>query len=307
MQAKLNVSDLIIPAFIAISASLVSLVEPRFISEANLRNLSAQIAPLLIISVGQAFTVIAGGLDLSIAAVMAFSGVVGILAIPYVGIVGGMVAMILAGALMGLLNGLIISRLKASALIVTLGIASIAEAVALILSNGVPVYSVPSELISTFGFGRIFGVNISFILAFGVIATGAFLLRFTTLGRYIYAVGSNSSAATKSGLNVSLITMGVYVIAGITAGVAAIVMTSWVSAAAPVAQPGVTLQSIAAVVLGGVALTGGAGGMRHVLYGVLILGGMTNAMNLLGVSSYYQILAIGFVIIAAVSLDTFRK
>lgn len=307
MQAKLNVSDLIIPAFIAISASLVSLVEPRFISEANLRNLSAQIAPLLIISVGQAFTVIAGGLDLSIAAVMAFSGVVGILAIPYVGIVGGMVAMILAGALMGLLNGLIISRLKASALIVTLGIASIAEAVALILSNGVPVYSVPSELISTFGFGRIFGVNISFILAFGVIATGAFLLRFTTLGRYIYAVGSNSSAATKSGLNVSLITMGVYVIAGITAGVAAIVMTSWVSAAAPVAQPGVTLQSIAAVVLGGVALTGGVGGMRHVLYGVLILGGMTNAMNLLGVSSYYQILAIGFVIIAAVSLDTFRK
>lgn len=306
-KARLVGTEIAMPVFIAVFAGIVALVEPRFLSVANLRNLAVQIAPLTIIAVGQAFTVIAGGLDLSIAAVMALSGVAGILAVPHVGLAGGLACMILVGGLAGLLNGLIISRLRASPLIVTLGIASIAEAIALILSNGVPLYAVPGELTSTIGFGRILGINTSFLVALAMLALGAFLLRFTVFGRYVYAVGSNQSAAFKSGINVPLVTMLVYAFAGVMGGVAAIVMTAWVSAAAPVAQPGLTLQSIAAVVLGGVLLTGGAGGMRHVLYGVLVLGTMTNAMNMLGISSYYQILAIGIVIIAAVSLDVFRK
>lgn len=307
MKTKLPGTEIAMPVFIAAFAGIVWLVEPRFLSGANLRNLAAQMAPLMIIAVGQAFTVIAGGLDLSIAAIMALAGVAGILAVPHVGLLGGLACMVLVGGLAGLLNGLVISRLRASPLIVTLGVASIAEAIALILSNGVPLYGVPSQLTSTIGFGRILGINTSFLVALSMLAIGAFLLRFTIFGRYIYAVGSNQSSALKSGIKVTHVTMLVYAFAGVMAGVAAIVMTAWVSAAAPVALSGLTLQSIAAVVLGGVLLTGGAGGMRHVFYGVLVLGTMTNAMNMLSISSYYQILAIGIVIIAAVSLDVFRK
>ncbi|MCO5149262.1 MULTISPECIES: ABC transporter permease [unclassified Shinella] len=300
-------NEIAMPFFLVIFVGVVSLIEPRFVSAANLRNLAAQIAPLMIIAIGQAFTVIAGGLDLSIAAIMAFSAVIGILAVPEFGLVGGLACMMLVGGLVGLVNGVIISRLNASPLIVTLGIASIAEALALILSNGVPLYAVPKDLVATIGFGRTFGFNNSFLLALAMLVLGAFLLRRTVFGRYVYAMGSNRSAAMKSGINVLMVTTLVYTLAGVMAGVAAIVMTAWISAATPVAPPGLTLQSIAAVVLGGVLLTGGAGGMHHVLYGVLVLGTLTNALNMLGISSYFQTLAIGVVIIAAVSLDVFRK
>lgn len=306
MRWKHSIQDILMPLVLVVLTTGISLIEPRFLSAANLRNLAAQIAPLMIISVGQAFTVIAGGLDLSLAAIAALSGVAGILAIPHVGIAGGIAVMILVGMIAGLANGFIISRLRASPLIVTLGIASICEATALIISNGIPIYAVPNEMISTIGFGRIFGVNVGFIIALVVLILGAFVLRFTIVGRYIYAIGSNKSAALKTGINVPNVTMAVFIIAGAMAGVAAIVTTSWISAAAPVAQPGLTLQSIAAVVLGGVLLTGGAGGMHHVVYGVIILGAITNAMNMLGISSYYQTLAVGVVIIAAVSLDVAR-
>lgn len=299
-------SEAILPLFIVLLASGVALLEPRFLSASNLRNLMSQIAPLTILAVGQAIVIIAGGLDLSIAAILALSGVMGVLAMPAVGMVGGMFVMVLVGALAGLVNGLLISRLRASPFIVTLGVASICEAIALVLSNGVPLYGVPEAMASTIGFGRIFGINVVFLIAMAVLGLGAVLLNYSVLGRYIYATGSNQNAAFRSGVNVPAVTLSVYLISGSLAGIAAIVMTAWVSAASPVASPGITLQSVAAVILGGVLLTGGSGGMRHVLYGVIVLGTLSNSMNMLGISSYYQILAVGLVILAAVSLDVFR-
>lgn len=299
-------SEAILPLFIVLLAAGVALLEPRFLSASNLRNLMSQIAPLTILAVGQAIVIIAGGLDLSIAAILALSGVMGVLAMPAVGMVGGMFVMVLVGALAGLVNGLLISRLRASPFIVTLGVASICEAIALVLSNGVPLYGVPETMASTIGFGRIFGINVVFLIAMAVLGLGAVLLNYSVLGRYIYATGSNQNAAFRSGVNVPAVTLSVYLISGSLAGIAAIVMTAWVSAASPVASPGITLQSVAAVILGGVLLTGGSGGMRHVLYGVIVLGTLSNSMNMLGISSYYQILAVGLVILAAVSLDVFR-
>ena len=286
---------------------VAGLIEPRFWSFDNLFNLSRQLAPLMILVSGQVFAVISGGLDLSVASVLAFAGVVGVLVMPDVGIGGGLLLMVVTGAFVGLINGLIITRFRVSPLIVTLGMLSVAKGLALILTGGIPNYDVPEVLVDTLGYGGVFGVPVPAIFAVATLLFGAFLLKYTVFGRYVYAIGSNSTAAFNSGINVKLHTTLVYVMCGGMAGVGAIVLTSWVSAAQPLAAAGLELQSLAAVVVGGVALTGGAGTMLQAFYGALILGMLSNVLNMAGVSSFLQTLTIGLVIVIAVILDQVRR
>lgn len=302
-----NLGDLVLPAFIIVYSAITGLLEPRFLSLENLDNLASQLAPLFVMSVGQAFTIISGGLDLSMAAVMSISGIAGILAVKYVGVWGGAAVMALVGLATGTVTGFLIAYQRTSPFIVTLGMSSVVTAIALILAHGVPIYTIPPELASVIGFGHFLGVPISFEIAVALMLLGSFILRRTVFGRYVYAIGSNTSAAVRSGIPVAFYTMLVYSFAGFSSGVAAIILTAWVNAAQPVAEPEMTLKSIAAVVLGGIALTGGSGGMIHVLYGCIILGALSNSMTMVGVSSYYQILAVGIVIIVAVMLDRFRR
>jgi ribose/xylose/arabinose/galactoside ABC-type transport system permease subunit len=304
---RLNLGELIMPAFIVVYSAIIAAIEPRFLSAGNLNNLAGQIAPLLLMSVGQAFAIISGGLDLSMAAVMSLSGVVGILLVPVVGVWGAIVVMAAFGLLTGLFTGYIVAYQRTSPFIVTLGMASVATAVALILAHGVPIYTVPPALTASIGFGHFLGVPVSFEIAIALLLVGSFLLRRTVFGRYVYAIGSNKSAAIRSGVNVSFHTMLVYGFAGCSAGIASIVLTSWVGAAQPVAEPDMTLKSIASSVLGGIALNGGSGGMIHVFYGCIVLGALSNSLTLVGVSSFYQILAVGIVIIVAVMLDRVRR
>jgi ribose transport system permease protein len=303
----MNIGELIMPTFIVVYSAIIAVIEPRFLSWGNLNNLAGQIAPLLLMSVGQAFTIISGGLDLSMAAVMSLSGVIGILMVPVVGIWGAVLVMAAFGLLAGLFTGYVIAYQRTSPFIVTLGMASVATAIALILAHGVPIYTVPPELTALIGFGHFLGVPVSFEIAIVLLLAGSFLLRRTVFGRYVYAIGSNKSAAIRSGVNVSFYTMLVYGVAGFSAGVAGIVLTSWVGAAQPVAEPDMTLKSIASAVLGGIALNGGSGSMIHVFYGCIVLGALSNSLTLVGVSSFYQILAVGIVIIVAVMLDRVRR
>ena len=302
-----NLGDLVLPAFIIAYSLIADLLEPRFLSWENLDNLASQLAPLLVMSVGQAFTIISGGLDLSMAAVMSLSGIVGILSVKYVGVWGGLVVMALVGLVTGTFTGFLIAYQRTSPFIITLGMASVVTAIALILGHGVPIYTIPPEYTNLIGFGHFLGLPVSFVIAIALMLIGSFILRRTVFGRYTYAIGSNTSAAVRSGIPVAFYTMLVYAFAGFSSGVAAIILTAWVNAAQPVAEPDMTLRSIAAVVLGGIALTGGSGGIIHVLYGCIILGALANSMTMVGVSSYYQILAIGIVIIVAVMLDRFRR
>jgi ribose transport system permease protein len=184
---------------------------------------------------------------------------------------------------------------------------SVAQACALILSNGTPIYEVPASYAQFVGFDSLMGVPWSVWIAIGTALGGGFLLSRTVFGRYVYAIGSNSKAATKSGVNVPFFTMLVYGLSGLTAAIGAIILTAWVGSAQPIAAPDITLQSLAAVVLGGVALTGGRGSMAQVIYGVTMLSMMSNVMNMIGVSAYYQTLVIGVVIILAVVLDRLRR
>jgi ribose transport system permease protein len=304
---RLSVSELIMPSFIVIYSIIITVIEPRFLSWGNLDNLASQIAPLLVMSVGQAFAIISGGLDLSMASVMSLSGVVAILLVPTVGVWAAIFVMAIFGMLTGLFTGYIIAYQRTTPFIVTLGMASVTTAIALILAHGVPIYTVPPELVTVIGFGHFLGAPVSFEIALAMLLLGSFLLRRTVFGRYVYAIGSNKSAAVRSGVNVAWYTMLVYGFTGFATGVASIVLTSWVGAAQPVAEPDMTLKSIAAVVLGGIALNGGSGGMIHVLYGCIVLGALSNSLTLVGVSSFYQILAVGIVIIVAVMLDRVRR
>jgi len=299
-------SSLTLPLFIVAMAVGAAILEPKFASLANLRNLATQMIPLLILAVGQAFAIISGGLDLSLAAVMSLAGVLGVLAMEQYGALVGIAVMLCTGILMGGVSGTIIACFRVSPLVVTLGILSVAQASALILSSGVPIYTIHPAYADAVGYGTWLGIPSSVWIGAGAAILAGLVLRHTVFGRHVYAIGSSISAATKSGINVRSTTILVYATSGLCAALGSVVLTAWVGSAQPVAAPNLTLESLAAVVLGGVALTGGAGGIRQVAYGVIILSMLSNIMNMIGVSAYYQTLVIGVVIILAVILDRLR-
>jgi ribose/xylose/arabinose/galactoside ABC-type transport system permease subunit len=299
--------DTALPVLIALIAIVAGIIEPRFWTVDNLLNLARQMVPLLVVSVGQAFAIITGGLDLSLAAIISLCGVGGVLTMNRFGIASGIGCMLLIGVATGMLSGSIIAYFRTTPLVVTLGMLSVAQACALILSNGTPIYDVPAPYAELIGFDSIAGLPWSVWIGIATTLGGGFLLRYTVFGRYVYAIGSNKSAAAKSGVDVPLYTMLVYALSGLCAAIAAIVLTAWVGSAQPVAAADITLQSVAAVVLGGVALAGGRGSMLQVIYGVTMLSMLSNVMNMIGVSAYYQTLVIGFVIILAVVLDRLRR
>lgn len=304
---RLTHPDAMLPIFIAVIALVAGLIQPRFWSIDNALNLARQMVPLMIISTGQAFAIIVGGLDLSLAAVMSLSGVVGVLAMQHWGIPAGIAVMLATGCLVGAVSGAVIAYLKTTPLVVTLGMLSVAQGLALIAAGGVPIYDVPPAFVQGVGFDNLLGVPVTVLIAVFVALAGAFVLQRTVFGRYVYAIGSSSSAASKSGVDVRLCTWFVYVISGLCAAIGAVVLTAWVGSAQPIAAPNITLESLAAVVLGGVALTGGSGSIRQVFLGVLVLSMLSNVMNMIGVSAYFQTLVVGVVIILAVVLDRVRR
>jgi ribose transport system permease protein len=307
IRQRFDLKNFVLPLFIALLALVTGFVEPRFWTTENILNLSRQISPLLIVSVGQAFAVISGGLDLSLAANVALSGVYGVIVMNQYGVVAGVAAMLATGATVGLINGLFVTRFEVSPLIVTLGMLSVCQGLALMASGGLPIYQMPDAFIDIFGYGAVLGIPTPTVLALLTLLMGIGVLRYTVAGRYIYAIGSKAAAAYASGVNVRLYSVLVYVMSGLTAGVAAIALTAWVNSAQPLAGAGLELRSVAAVVLGGIALTGGSGSMLHALYGAVILGMLSNSLNMIGVSSFMQTLVIGVVILVAVVLDKVRR
>ncbi len=296
-----------LPFLVVLIAVITGIREPNFWSISNAQNLARQLAPLQIVVIGQLFAMISGGLDLSVASVMACSGVLGILSLPYVGLAGSLVVMVLAGLSFGLLNGALIVGFSVSPFIVTLGMLSVVKGMSLLLTGGLPLYSVPDSLVDVVGFGAVAGLPVSSLIASAAMLVGGFVLQTTIFGRHVYAIGSSEAAARNSGVRVGRVRLLVYAISGAISGLAAIVLTSWVSAAQPLAGEGLELQSIAAVVVGGVALAGGSGNMLQAFYGVLMLGLLSNALNMAGVSSFLQVLVVGLVILLAVIVDRLRS
>ena len=286
----------------------LSLWSPWFLTFDNILNILRQCSINGIIAVGATLVIITGGIDLSVGAIVALAAVsAASVAHPdtYPVIVPILVGLAV-GALCGGINGFIIAKGRIAPFIVTLGMMTIVRGGSLVMSDGRPVINLSDEY-NAIGGGYLWGVPLPVFLFIGVVLIGAFLLHFCKFGRHVYAVGGNELAAVVSGLNVGRVKMGVYTLAGLFAGFAGIILSSRVMTGSPAAGAGYELDAIAAVVIGGTSLAGGTGAILGTVIGTLIIGTMNNGLDLLNVSSYFQQIVKGIIIISAVLLDQYTK
>lgn len=286
---------------------ILAVASPNFLTPTNLSSVARQTAVINIMALGMTLIIISGGIDLSVGSILALSGLLGTSAMERkLGIPVGMALGLLTGTLAGFSNGMLITSLKINPFIVTLGTMGIFRGLALIISNGLPVHDIPPGY-SFLGEGTLLGVP--FVLWILVVFAGAMhvLLEHTRLGRYAFAIGSNSDAAFYAGVPVRTVTVAVFSIAGLLTGLAGMIEASRLMTGQPTGGQGYELQAIAAVVIGGGSLRGGEGSVLGTLVGASIMGLLSNGSDLLGVNPYWQQVIIGVVIILAVSFDELRK
>lgn len=287
---------------------VLSIASPYFLTVQNLSSVCRQTAVINIIALGMTLIMVSGGIDLSVGSVMAFAGICGttLLASGW-GLVPSLVGAMLAGAVWGLVNSSLITLLKVSPFIATLGTMGAARGLTLVLTNGMPVVSLPDS------FGRLGDGNVLrvvpvplAILVVLAILTG-FILKYTRLGRYAYAIGSNVEAARYAGVPIRRYLIAIYVFCGALTGLAGMIESSRLMTGQPTAGQGYELSVIASVVIGGGSLSGGEGSVTGTMAGAFLMGLISNGSNLLGVSPFWQQVLIGGVIILAVAVDEFRK
>ncbi|MBU3100249.1 MULTISPECIES: ABC transporter permease [Clostridium] len=285
---------------------IMSVLSPSFLSSQNIFNILQQIAGIGIISVGMTFVILLGGIDLSVGSIVAFTGLVMALAMKANVPVGLAILIgLVLGGLIGCLNGVLIAKLKIQPFIATLGTMTIARGLAYTITNGQPVYSFSKSFKGISGF--IGFVPKPAIVMLIIFALGYYVLTYTKFGRYVYATGGNKVASKLSGINVFKLEILVYTISGICCSIAAILLTSRLDSAVPVAGNGNELDAIAAVAIGGTSMTGGEGRIQGTLIGALIMGVIANGMNLLNIQQGPQLFTKGAIIILAVTIDLIRK
>jgi len=283
---------------------VASIVSDAFLSLTNLMNVARQVSVTAIIAAGMTLVILIAGIDLSVGSILAFSGAVaaGMLTaqmpLPLV-----ILITLAVGVVFGLLNGLFITRWGIPSFITTLAVMVIARGMTLVYTNGYPLV-VSNDFFRFIGNGKVLGIPVPILLMFLVFGIMAWVLRYTSFGRYVYAIGGNEEAARLSGIPVNLIKMAVYGICGTLSALAAIIYTSRLMSAQPTAGNGVELDAIAAVIIGGTSLAGGKGGVAGTLIGALIMGILDNVLNLMNVSPFYQSIAKGLVILIAVLVDS---
>ncbi|HKR47541.1 MAG TPA: ribose ABC transporter permease [Paraburkholderia sp.] len=295
-------------ALLIISVAL-SIVSRDFLTLDNLLNVMRQASINALIAFGMTLVILLGGIDLSAGSVLALSSVIiaTLLSAGTPAVVATLAGLV-AGGLMGFANGLVISKGKVAPFIATLGSMTVLRGLALVVSNGSPISSFSSDFFSLLGGGYVASlVPIPVVLMLVMFGVFWVLLRKTVFGRHIYATGGNAESAKLSGVKVDRIQLWVYTIAGVMSALAGVVLTSRLNSAQPTAGTGYELDAIAAVVLGGTSLTGGRGWIFGTLVGALLIGVLNNGLNLLDVSSFYQQVIKGIVILLAVLIDRGNK
>lgn len=260
-----------------------------------------------ILAVGMTYVILTRGIDLSVGSILAFSGLCSaMVAVQGYGLLAALSAGMFAGAVMGALNGFMVANLSIPPFVATLGMLSVGRGLTFILNDGSPVTDLPEAYLAL-GTGKLGPIGMPIVI-FAIVALFFWLvLKYTTYGRYVYAVGGNEKSARTSGIGVRKVTFSVYVISGLLAGLAGIVLSARTTSALPQAGVSYELDAIAAVVIGGTSLSGGTGSIVGTLFGTLLIGVINNGLNLLGVSSYYQQVAKGLIIVFAVLIDVWRK
>jgi putative xylitol transport system permease protein len=298
-----------IVAVLIVLCIVLSFSNPYFLTLGNIADILRQTAINGILAVGMTYVVLTAGIDLSVGSILALAGIIsGSLVTgghPHSAIVG-IGAGLAVGAAVGAVNGLLVARLSIPPFVATLGMLSAARGLTFIYNDGMPVTDLPDSYL-WIGTGAIAGVPVPVIVFALVVAVFWFILRYTTYGRYIYAVGGNAKSAKTSGISTRKIIFSVYALGGLLAGLAGIILAARTTSALPQAGMSYELDAIAAVVIGGTSLTGGSGSLGGTVVGALLIGVINNGLNLLGVSSYYQQVVKGVIIVGAVLLDASRK
>ncbi len=287
---------------------VLSIIKPNYASRQNLINILRQVSINGLIAIGMTFVIISGGIDLSVGSIAGVGGIVGALlaqgqsANPAVAIIVGC----LVGILLGLINGIIIAYVGVPPFIECLGMMSVARGIAYLLTNAHPVNGLCSGFLAI-GKGYFCGIPIPVIIMIVLFLIALFVLYKTKFGRYIYAIGGNEEAALVSGLKVKVIKVSVYAIIGFCSALAGMILTARVGSGLAVSGEGYEMDAIAAVVIGGASLNGGEGSLWGTALGILLLGIINNGLDMLSVSSYWQLVIKGIIIVLSVTLDIQTK
>jgi ribose/xylose/arabinose/galactoside ABC-type transport system permease subunit len=295
-----NWETLGLPVVTLIVAWVFWYLTPDFLTVSNLTNVARQVSILALVAAGQTVVILAAGIDLSVGAVLALVSVFAAKGMESHGVPGFIAYGLVVGCAAGLVNGVLIGKFRLAAFIATLGMLSIARGLALSSTNGVPVFGLPDSSIYKIGTGYVGPIPAPVLFAIAGLAATWVLLNRTRLGTYVYAIGGNEESAKLAGINVARVKILIYTWTGLLTAVGGLVLTARVKSGQPLLGTGLELQAIAAVVIGGVSLFGGRGRLSGTIWGVILIGILSNGLNLVGVSTFIQQVVVGAVIIVAV-------
>ena len=285
---------------------IFGVASPSFVSGTNIVSILLQASVVGVLSIGQTYVLITGGIDLSAGSIVAVSaisaGMFTLILPPVLAILGG----IAVGALAGLVNGLLITLTGITPFIITLGTMSIYSGLALIISGGRAIYDIPQGFKDILA-GRVVGIPIPIIIVVVLTVGSALVLKYTKFGEYLIAVGGNAETARLAGIKVKAITAGSYVLSGAAAGLAGAILVARLGAADPTIGADLLLIAIAATVMGGTKLTGGEGSMFGALFGAVLIATLTAGLTSLNVQAFYQQVAVGAAIIIALLVDQIAR
>ena len=295
----------ILPVFVLI-VIVFAFIAPNFMTEANMMNITRQASINIVLAAGMTFVILTGGIDLSVGSILGVTAVIGLVSSLNPALADFAVPLaLLAGLGMGIFNGLLVAFAGLPPFIVTLGTYTALRGAAYLVADGTTVIN-SKIAFSWIGNGYLGSVPWLVIIAFAVIAICWFILRRTTLGTHIYAVGGNLQAARLTGIKVSLVLIFVYATSGLLSGLGGVMSASRLYSANGNLGVGYELDAIAAVILGGTSFVGGIGTITGTLIGALIIATLNNGMTLMGVSYFWQLVIKGGVIIVAVLIDKYR-
>ena len=300
-----------------------SSLSPNYLTVSNFLTMASHVALFGILAIGMLLVILNGGIDLSVGSTLGLSGVVagflmqgvtlnafGVILYPPVWVVAVLTCSL--GALIGFVNGVLIARFKVPAFVATLGVMYMVRGIALLMTNGLTYNNLGGrpDLSNTgfdwLGFNRLAGIPIGVVVMMVIALLGSLMLTRTPFGRWLYASGGNARAAELSGVPITVVQISVYMLSGICAAIAGLILSSQLTSAGPTAGTTYELTAIAAVVIGGAALTGGRGNIRGTMLGAFVIGFLSDGLVIIGISAYWQTVFTGAVIVLAVLLNAIQ-
>lgn len=300
-------SQLLLFFVLIIMIFYLTIKSPYFFTWNNIRNILDQTSLHLILAIGMTFVISSGGIDLSVGSIVALSGImIGLMLKADISIIVSSLAGVIIGGILGLLNGVLISKLKIAPFVVTIGSMSLYRGISLVITEGQPIYGFPVEF-TYFGKGNLGQINPPIVIAGFFVILAFFLFKYTKWGQYTLAIGGNEEAVRRVGINTNFYKSSIYMFSGLCAGLGGLILSSRLNAAEP--NAGYMLESniIAAVILGGTSMKGGQASVSGTVIASLLLSVMRNGLTILSISSYYQQLFVGFIILFSVSISEIRQ